>query len=386
MDSFTEVSSQGWLSRIGESIKGILVGFVLVLVAFPVLFWNEGRAVKTAKGLEEGAGAVVSVPADSVDAGNEGKLVHVAAQATADATLSDADLGVAAPGIALVRKVEMFQWREQKKSEKRKKLGGGEETVTTYTYEKVWDDSPHASSSFKEQQGHENPDMPLRSSRFTAPSVTLGGFTLPSSLVEQIRKSEALAVDPKAIATPAVAKGRTMHGASGGLYFGANPSTPAVGDLRVTYAVVKPQPVSVVARQVGSSFQPYVASTGLSISMLEPGTVPAAEMFQHAQDANATMTWILRGVGTFVMFLGFGLVFRPLSVVADVIPLVGGLVGLGTALAAAGLAAVGSALTIGVAWIFYRPLIGVPLVVGGLALIVFLFVKGSQARKAARAA
>lgn len=385
MDQFTEVSSQGWLSRIGESIKGILVGLVGVVVAFPLLFWNEGRAVKTAKGLEEGAGAVVSVPGDKVDPQHEGKLVHVSAQATADATLVDPDLRVSAPGIALVRTVEMFQWDEDKKSEKRKKLGGGEETVTTYTYNTVWDDDHHASSGFKERQGHENPDMPLRSSRWTAPSVTLGAFTLPTSLVEEIDRSEALTVDPKTIATPAAAGSRAVQGSNGGVYFGANPSSPAVGDLRITYAVVKPQPVSVIARQVASSFQPYVASTGLAISMLEPGTVPAAEMFQHAQDANTTLTWILRAVGCFVMFIGFALIFRPLAVVADVIPLVGGLVGLGTGIVAAGLAAVGSLITIGVAWIFYRPLIGVPLVLGGVALIVFLFVKGAGAKKAARA-
>ena len=42
--------------------------------------WNEGRAVRTAESLEEGAGAVVSVPADAVDPGNEGKLVHVSEQ------------------------------------------------------------------------------------------------------------------------------------------------------------------------------------------------------------------------------------------------------------------------------------------------------------------
>lgn len=385
MDQFTEVSSQGWFSRIGESIKGILVGLIGVVVAFPLLFWNEGRAVKTAKGLEEGAGAVVSVPGDKVDPQNEGKLVHVSAQATADATLLDPDLRVSAPGIALVRTVEMYQWEEAKKSEKRSKLGGGEETVTTYTYHKEWDDDHHASSGFRERDGHENPDMPLRSSRWQAPTVMLGAFTLPTSLVDEIDDSEALTVDSTKVGTPAAAGRRPVHGNNGGVYFGANPASPEIGDLRITYAVVKPQPVSVVSKQAASSFTPYVASTGLSISMLEPGTVAAAQMFQHAQDANTTLTWILRAVGAFVMFVGFALIFRPLVVVADVLPLFGSLVGLGTGIAAFGMAAVGSLITIGVAWIFYRPLIGVPLVVGGVALIVLLFVKGAGARKAARA-
>ena len=42
---------------------------ILILAAFPLLWWNEGRAVKTAQGLSEGAGAVVSVEAGPMDWG-----------------------------------------------------------------------------------------------------------------------------------------------------------------------------------------------------------------------------------------------------------------------------------------------------------------------------
>ena len=74
-DTFTEVTDQSWFSRIGGSIKGVLVGLILFVAAFPVLFWNEGRAVKTARSLTEGAAAVIEVSADAPDPGNEGKLV-----------------------------------------------------------------------------------------------------------------------------------------------------------------------------------------------------------------------------------------------------------------------------------------------------------------------
>ena len=58
--------STGWLSRIVESIKGVLVGLVLIIVSIIVLFWNEGRAVRTARSLEEGAKVVVSVKPDAI--------------------------------------------------------------------------------------------------------------------------------------------------------------------------------------------------------------------------------------------------------------------------------------------------------------------------------
>lgn len=385
MDSFTEVSSQGWLSRLGGSIKGVLVGLVALVIAVPLLFWNEGRAVKTAKGLEEGAGAVVSVPGDAVAPGNEGKLVHVSGEATTQDTVRDPELGVAAPGLALQRSVEMYQWVQDEKTERRKKLGGGEERVTTYRYEQRWDDDWHDPSRFKERAGHDNPRMPLSTQRFQAAKVTLGAFTLTSDLVDDIDRSEPLPIDPREVSPPATLASRGVHGASSGVYFGANPSTPAVGDVRVSYSVVKPQQVSVVARQTGASFSPYVTTVGTEVQLLEEGVVSAQAMFQHAQDANAMMTWILRAVGFFVMFVGFAMVFKPLSVVADVVPFVGSLVGLGTGLLAFGLALVGSSITVGFAWVFYRPLIGVPLLVGGVGLIAFMVVKGSAAARAARA-
>src|SRR5436190_1615354 len=54
--SYTVTSSESWFGRIMSSIKSVLVGLVLFLAAFPLLFWNEGNAVRTAKSLEEGGG------------------------------------------------------------------------------------------------------------------------------------------------------------------------------------------------------------------------------------------------------------------------------------------------------------------------------------------
>src|SRR5262245_25115670 len=115
-DTFTETTSQGWLSRLMGSIKSVLVGLVLFVVAFPILFWNEGNSVKTAKSLEEGAGVVVTVAADSVAAANDGKLVHLNGEATTTETLADDEFGVSVNAIKLIRGVEMYQWDEEKKS------------------------------------------------------------------------------------------------------------------------------------------------------------------------------------------------------------------------------------------------------------------------------
>ncbi|MDD1611461.1 MAG: hypothetical protein LUO95_13035, partial [Methylococcaceae bacterium] len=75
-DSYTEVTSESWFSRIGDSIKGILFGFILFVIAFPLLWWNEGHSVERYNSLKEGQGLVISAPVDSVNAANNGKLVH----------------------------------------------------------------------------------------------------------------------------------------------------------------------------------------------------------------------------------------------------------------------------------------------------------------------
>ncbi len=137
---FSETENKSWLQRIGESIKGVLFGLVLVIGAGSMLFWNEGRAAKTAAALTEGAGVVQTVANNKVEDGNNGKLVHVSGDTTASGQATDTDLGFSAKGLKLTRAVEMFQWKEEKRTETRQKLGGGEERVTTYSYNKEWSD------------------------------------------------------------------------------------------------------------------------------------------------------------------------------------------------------------------------------------------------------
>ena len=70
------------------------------------------------------------------------------------------------------------------------------------------------------------------------------------------------------------------------------------------------------------------------------------------------------------MTLGFSLVFKPLSVLADVIPFLGNLVGAASGIIAAMLAAGISLIIIAISWITFRPLSAVPiLLIAGAALL-----------------
>ena len=376
----TEVTNVSWFGRIRESIKGFIVGLGLFVASFPILFWNEGRAVKTEKSLKEGAGAVVSIPASEVNPTFEQKLVHLTGRATTEETLTDPEFGITAPNaIALRRRVEMYQWDEETKTEERKKVGGGSERVTTYSYAKKWSDDLIDSSSFKEAD-HQNPSsMPFESRTVNAERVTLGAFTLTPALVGKMDDYEALPVDGKALPTDKA----NLHVHDGSYYLGTNPASPEIGDTRVVFQVVKPADVSVVSKQAGNSFEAYQASAGMNIEMLKRGVFTAQAMFESALRENTMLTWILRGVGFLLMWIGLSLFFRPLSVLGDVIPMIGSLLAFGTGLFAFVISMGLSIGTIGVAWIFYRPVLGIALLVLAIAPLVMLAMRGRK-RVAAR--
>src|SRR5690606_17530478 len=72
-----ETTSVSWFGRIKRSLAGLFFGILMIVGMVVLLFWNEGRAVATARSLAEGAGMVVSVDANHADPAREGALVHV---------------------------------------------------------------------------------------------------------------------------------------------------------------------------------------------------------------------------------------------------------------------------------------------------------------------
>lgn len=202
--------------------------------------------------------------------------------------------------------------------------------------------------------------------------VTVGAYRLPDNLVGKINNFTPLAIGEDT-ELPAKIADREIRREGGTLYLAKQPSNPKVGDVRISYHILKPTVVSVIAKQKGDTLEPFTGDAGTTINMLQVGEHSGAAMFESAQKSNKVMTWILRAVGFVLMFIGFSLVFRPLSVVADVLPIAGSIVGAGTGIVAFLLAAPLSLLTIGVAWVFYRPMVGIPLLVAagiGIALLI----------------
>ena len=384
-DSFTETTTTSWLSRIGESIKGILVGLALVAGSGAFLFWNEGRAVQTERSLTEGAGLVTSVAADRVDPASEGKLIHVSGDTKTTAALADADFGVTTQALRLVRTVEMYQWKEEERTETRKNVGGSEEKVTTYTYVRTWSDRRIDSSKFKRSGGHENPQMRYQERNVLASDATLGAFKLDGRVLQLLPAEEELRVEPALAETARRRVGGSAQVVDGRFYIGADPGSPRIGDLRIGYRYAKVGPASVIGRQTGSGFGDYQTQAGDRLLMARPGAATAAAMFKAAQDENRILTWVLRLVGVIVMFVGWALVLRPLVVVADVVPLFGNILQAGTALVAGLLTAILAPLVIAIAWLWYRPLVSVVVLGIGATIVIGLRMLAARRRPAAPA-
>lgn len=369
-NSYTEVTNQSWFSRIGGAIKGIVFGVVIFIVGFPLLFWNEGRAVNRYKALKEGAGVVVSVAEDKVDAANDGKLVHLTGLATTEDVLKDNEFGISATAIKLKRISQMYQWKETKKTKTKKKTGGGTTTKATYSYQKVWSGKIVSSGNFKESEGHTNPtSMKYAEKQYTAKNVTLGAFDLSRTLIGKIGHWEDVDIQESSSQLPTALRGKVkIHDNS--YYIGKMPDSPEIGDIKISFKIVEPLKVSIVSKQVGETFEPYNSNAGGQIELLQAGAFSADNMFETAKEQNSLMTWILRFVGFILLFVGLGLVLNPLSVLADVIPFIGNIIGAGVWLVAFLLGTALSLLTISIAWLVYRPLLSISLMIV-IGVIVF---------------
>ena len=389
----------------------------MYLGTIPLLFWNEGRAVRRAEVLEKGASQVVSVKSDAVLPANEGKLIHTSGMLVTNDTLTDLAFGISVKGIRLERKVEMYQWKEKSSTRSEKQLGGSVKKTTVYTYEKGWSSSLIDSSRFKEA-GHDNPGaFPFESQEWYASDVKLGAFILPKDLIRRVGGAEpyafpaefklppqvrgtiangrimipaAVSVTPAApVAAPAAPAAAPAAPAAAPAAPAAAPAAPAVqagpqiGDVRISFSVIRPHNVSVVAQQSNDTFCPFPLNND-TISLLADSIQSAELMFNRAQSANNFLTWVLRIIGFLMMYIGISMVFKPLSVLGDVLPFLGDVLEMGTGLVAFLIALPCWLIVIAIAWIFYRPVLGIILLIAAGALVFYLIKRRKKAAPAKR--
>lgn len=451
--AYTETTTTGYGTRVGNSFKAIGSGILLFVLGTALLWWNEGRAVKTEKMLDEAGSKYVEMEnPNKKDASLEGELICGTAMATTEDSLTDAQFGVGAKAIALRRTVEYYQWVEHSQTKREDKLGGKEVATTTYTYSKQWVSSPIQSSEFHDP-AYQNKNMVLTTVEEAdqyAENVSFGAYKLPESLIHSISSREAmdlaLAEDllaqfdkstkaayerfygvqksiqqpiqqpqqPVAQAIPdsirallpdsvkaaldslqavndsinkqmANAENKKdlmyIHQAGNVLYFGRVPGSPEVGDVRVTFEKVVPAKVTVMAVVDGDTFKPFKAKNGKRFQTLVMGKKSGDEIIDAQKEANNMILWFLRILGVVMVIGGLKGIFGFIETILKVVPFIAGIFGWGVGLVCTVLGIVWSLIVIAIAWLFYRPLLGISLLVlAGFLIWVFAF-KGKDKLK-----
>lgn len=368
-DTVVEITQRSWGDRLIESLKGIVVGLLLIPLSMALLSWNEERAADRSATLATAAREVISVAAERIDPANDGRLVHVMGRATVTGSLHDPDFDLSVPAIRLIRRVELYQWQEHSSSETRDKLGGGSETVTTYRYETGWSETLTDSSAFRRPAGHENPAFfPYGPDTQTASRVMLGAFRLSESLTDGLTAEQPVPLKQALRGLPPELADETVTITGNELYLGADPSRPVVGDVRIRFTMVPPAEISVISRQAGGTFAAYDTPTG-PVELIGPGLQGPGGLLKTAASENSLLTWGLRLTGFLMMFFGFRLLFGLVEAIAAVIPPLGWVTGSVLSVISGLLALVLSLTTIGTAWLVQHPLYAAGIGLAGAAAL-----------------
>ena len=438
--AYQEQRTTGYGTRVGNSFKAIGTGFILFCIGTALLWWNEGRTVKTEKMLEEVGGSYVEMEnPNKKDASLDGELICGTALATTEDSISDNQFGVGAKAIALHRRVEYYQWVEDSKESSEDKLGGKEVTTTTYTYSKKWVSQPIESSEFKDP-AYQNKNMVLTTveeSEQYAENVKFGAYQLNETLihmissregldlnisedmlnqldksaqtayerfygvkksakqtVEQLAETTVLSDSAKAVADSLKAVNDSIiknavnkkdfeyvHLAGNVLYFGRVPGSPEVGDVRVTFEKVVPAKVTVMAVVDGDSFKSFKAKNGKRFQRLVMGKKSGDEIIDIEKETNNMLLWVFRIFGVMLVIVGLKGIFGFLETILKVVPFIANIFGWGVGVVCTILGLVWSLIVIAIAWLFYRPILGITLlVIAGFLTWVFAF-KGKDKLK-----
>lgn len=398
--AYTETTTTGYGTRVKNSFGGIVTGFVLFCLATALLWWNEGRAVKTDKMLNEAEKVCVEMEnPQKRDATLDGELVCATAVATTEDSLVDKQYGIDAKAISLQRRVEYYQWTEESESKSEDKLGGKEVTTTTYTYKRDWVREPISSDEFKDPayRGKNFVLTAVEESDQWAENVTFGAYTLNESLIHRISSAEEMVLDidsariaawNKEVALVAArqtggdpASMEVVHVSGNQVYYGLTPSSPAVGDVRVTFEKVVPAKVTLISQVDGDTFRPFKTKSGKRYQTLVMGKKDAEEIFEAEHRANNMWLWVLRILGVMFVIAGLKGIFGIFETLLKVVPFLSSILGWGVGLVCTVVGIVWSIIIIALAWLFYRPLLGIALLAFAAFLIWAFAFKGKDKLK-----
>ena len=360
-DRFTETTTVSYWENIKNSFFSALFGIVFIIAAFCLLWWNEGNFAALIQKESYIKKNAVAVNSDILEKSNNSKLIFTNGRVYTSGALSDSYISIN-KALKLKRNVEMYQWVESKSRRDHKNKGGSVTKTTTYYYRKKWDSEEHDSSKFKKQE-YKNPSFTIKSETLTANSASMGAFELNKSQIDLMKSCKTINNLPKI----------DGYKIAGNYYYkGKDISNPEIGDIRISYQFVPSgSAISVVGRQDNNTIVEMPYKKG-GIYVQYDGLLTLEQMNEKYKEDNRTTTIIIRIVGIIMMFIGLCALTEPLIAISGYFPGLSHVLEGLTKFLMFLVALVLSILTISIAWLVYRPLLSISLIILAGAIVYYV--------------
>jgi hypothetical protein len=307
-DSYTTVKRTSWLGNIIGSFVGAGAGVIVFLVALGLIWFGEGRTNMALVAQDS-----LPAPAERVDPANAGRLVSVTGTMGA-APLGDGKFLDPGPYLRLERRVEMYAWVEEKRTERQDEVGGGTTERTTYSYSTQWTASPESGEGFYRPSGHRNPSLPFSGSTLSADDGRIGAYAV-NLVTLDMPSPQDLAL------TPAMVRPDDRWQLVDRFIFIGDGSlgNPALGDVRVSYlAVPAGLQATVFGEQRGAGIEMYRTPQGDELYRALP--YDRAGAIKYLSNEDTFIDWIIRLGALLMLWVGLLLVLGPINALVGFLP------------------------------------------------------------------
>lgn len=340
----TYTTNENWFQREGGAIKSMCCGFLVVILCSMMIFWNETNLVIAQATADVMKGA--EVVQNCAPSSEQGALVFAACDVNAP-DISDHVNSQLHPfvgkfeGSSISWSTEIYQWVEQRHDDQhctKTKTGGKSCTHNVYyTYNREWSSSAVNSGNFRSQYGHDNQgSIPFSDGSYTLPAYGIYLSNKPGSAASVSQTDPHFVLDgnlqsqfpSKSVPLKSEASANGMQ-VSGGYVRKGNGDE--IGDTRTSVSGSGSAKASVCALQ-GSDLdggvklgpsppQPFDIWGRMTYPLedLRGGIYTKKSFIAMIKSENQVIADLLRVVGFIVMIWAFFCIYKPLSVMADLL-------------------------------------------------------------------